>query len=175
LSRLSSTQLTTIAKTLRRLHLEYTRRPSEGDVSRMLCGYLAGRFSDPRREYPQSYVTADGKVKAGRIDFLLGSPSAGTFIELAILRDGDQWSFKPKFSHDLWKLERAGGTLAKRVQLIIDLRKSKPLSKGAVLDLYRRSWKTTRGRYKRHHVSVMYAGDDCSFIFSLKPKKSKIL
>lgn len=170
MSRLSSTQLCATAEHIRRLHVRYTRPPLEGDVSRVLCGYLAGKFALPSRELAQSYVDHLGTKREGRIDFLLGNESSGTYIELAILREGDRWSFKPKYASDLWKLERAGGVQSKRVQLLVDLRADGALTKEFLTQQYRSGWKTTRGKYKRHHVTIVYAGSQGAYSFSLKPK-----
>lgn len=174
ISRLTGKKLCDVATDVRKLHSKYTRHPHEGDVSRVLCGYLTGRFRKiPTREYPQNYVNHKGDQIQGQIDFLLGSKSAGTFIELAILREGDQWSFKPKYSSDLWKLERSGGIQSKRVHLIIDFRHNKHLTKDAMVKVYREGWRTTRGKYKRHHVTIVYASASDTFTFSLKPKKKR--
>jgi hypothetical protein len=96
---LTTSNLLQAAQIVRGIHVSYTRKPNEGDLSRVLAGYLAGCSGTgkaPNREAPQPYVTPTGKKVKGRIDFLQGSKSNGTFIELAIIREGELWSFKQK-------------------------------------------------------------------------------
>jgi hypothetical protein len=140
-------ELRDTAEAVRELALTYsTRAKGELPMDRIFFGYVTGKYGKTWRQYP---VRLQNKKK--RIDFLIGGPKSGTYVELV-----------------LNKLVRVHGRM--RALVIVDVTKRPPLTQERLKEEYV-GWKSTPGNYTRRHITVVYAGVDGSYSFGLKTGK----
>jgi hypothetical protein len=151
------------ADAVRELALMYsTRAKGELPVDRIFLGYVTGKYGKTRRQHP---VILQNKKK--RIDFLIGGRKSGTYVELVLRKTGEEWRRRPNRS-EMNKLIRVHGRM--RALVIVDVTKKIPLTQERLKDEYV-GWKSTRGRYTRRNITVVYAGADGSYSFGLKTGK----
>jgi hypothetical protein len=172
--RLTRRELEEIGETVRCLCHDYaTREKGELPTDRILYGYLRGRFPKVqlRRQFRQKRIE-NGKTSIKKIDFHLGSKSAGTFIELVVRRAGEEWRHGSNNS-ELNKLCRIKSPQAQRSLLILDVSNKNPLQRAALKADYT-GWKSTRGQFQRNNVCVTYVGDGTAFSFTLRIKNGTV-
>ena len=172
--RLTRADLEDLGKIVRSLSFHYkTRAKGELPVDRILYGYLRGTFPRAQlcRQFPQ--VRQENRRRTvKKIDYHLGSESAGTYIELVVRRGGEEWRRGPN-GDELNKLCRIKSTQAQRALLIIDISKLKPLTRERLKTEFN-GWKSTRGKFQRNNVSLTYVGDETAFTLTLRIKKGVI-
>jgi hypothetical protein len=172
--RLTRQELEEIGEIVRRLCHDYaTKGKGELPTDRVFYGYLRGRFpkAQLRRQFRQRRIE-NGKPSIKKIDFHLGSKSAGTFIELVVRRTGEEWRHGANDS-ELNKLCRIRSPQAQRSLLIIDITKKAPLERDKLKAEYK-GWKSTRGQFQRNNVCVSYVGKGIAFSFTLRIKKGRV-
>ena len=156
-------ELRETAAAVRELALTYsTRAKGELPVDRIFLGYVTGKHGKTRRQHP---IRLQNKNK--RIDFLIGGLKSGTYVELVLRKTGEEWR-RGTNNSEMNKLVRVHGRM--RALVIVDVTNRTPLTQERLKEEYV-GWKSTRGRYKRRHITVVYAGADGSYSFGLKTGK----
>lgn len=127
-----------------------TRARGELTVDRLLYGYLRGGGHVVERQSPIRSRNANR-----RIDFLVGGPNSGAYIELVVRssHNGNEWRLSPN-RDELNKLCRAAGR--QRALLIIDNSRDEPITRVRLKAEFAR-WRSTPGRYRRRNICVVYS------------------
>ncbi|MHB8432260.1 MAG: hypothetical protein ACYDCA_01405 [Candidatus Tyrphobacter sp.] len=136
-----------------------TKGRGELPVDRIVFGYISGKYGHTERQVP---IRCQNTVK--RIDYLHGGTKSGTYIELVVRRTGPEWLASQNNS-ELNKLLRAHGRV--RALMIVDVSKFAPITEEEMRADYA-DWVSTAGRFKRRHITIVYAGADSQFSFGLK-------
>lgn len=138
-----------------------TRNRGELTIDRLLYGYFRGSGHVVQRQYR---IRSNNATR--RIDFLVGGVKTGAFVELVVRTrtHGNEWYLTPN-SAELNKLCRATGR--QRALVIIDMSRRDPLTRARLKKEYG-GWRSTRGRYTRRNLCVVYsAGAGQTFTFGL--------
>lgn len=153
-------ELREIGAIARQLAATYaTRGRGELPVDRIVFGYISGRYGRTQRQVP---IRCQNTTK--RIDYLHGGKRSGTYIELVVRRKGAEWLASQNTS-ELNKLLRAHGRV--RALLVVDVSSFAAVTEEEMRADYG-DWTSTAGRFKRRHISVVYAGADGEFSFGMK-------
>ncbi len=142
-----------------------TKGKGELPVDRIVYGYLIGKYGSTARQHP---IRSEGKER--RIDFLIGTPELGTFVELVVRRHGQEWQCSQNGS-ELNKLVRANGRV--RALVIVDVSAYASINHHQMRADYA-GWKSTPGKFERKHITIVYSGAAATYSFGLKTGKKGV-